>query len=371
MTTDYRRPDLSIDQQLALRTAATNLARRVRRHLRRRDHRTVPAHLLRRVRRPRRRAELPAAAGRAVRPPAPARAGPGRGQARRRHAGGAVPVHPQRRPLPDGARLLHPPRRRPRHRLVRRLRPGDEINPAAVAAMAERGIDISGEYPKPWTDEVVRAADVVITMGCGDACPVFPGRRYEDWVARRPRRAGPGRRAPDPRRDRTPRPRPARRASTCPPVPETAARAPSRRCAAGAAAARRVPRHRPARRRRRRLRHRRRNGCPPTTSACSCWRTRSTTVFGLGVLILLFGPVSGAHFNPVVSAVDWLLGRRAGTGLTGADVAAYTAAQIVGGDRRGACWPTSCSSCRAVQLSTTRPHRRWHCGSARSSPPPG
>ena len=48
--------------------------------------------------------------------------------------------------------------------------------------MAERGIDISGEYPKPWTDEVVRAADVVVTMGCGDACPVFPGRHYEDWV---------------------------------------------------------------------------------------------------------------------------------------------------------------------------------------------
>ncbi len=60
--------------------------------------------------------------------------------------------------------------------------PGVEVNPAAIAAMAERGIDISGEYPKPWTDEVVRAADVVITMGCGDACPVFPGKRYEEWV---------------------------------------------------------------------------------------------------------------------------------------------------------------------------------------------
>jgi arsenate reductase (thioredoxin) len=60
--------------------------------------------------------------------------------------------------------------------------PGTRVNPAAVAAMAERGIDISGEYPKPWTDEIVRAADVVITMGCGDACPVFPGRRYEEWV---------------------------------------------------------------------------------------------------------------------------------------------------------------------------------------------
>lgn len=60
--------------------------------------------------------------------------------------------------------------------------PGHEVNPAAIEAMAERGIDISHEYPKPWTDEVVRAADAVITMGCGDACPVFPGRRYEEWV---------------------------------------------------------------------------------------------------------------------------------------------------------------------------------------------
>ena len=60
--------------------------------------------------------------------------------------------------------------------------PGFEVNPAAIAAMAERGIDISEEFPKPWTDETVRAADVVITMGCGDACPVFPGKRYEEWV---------------------------------------------------------------------------------------------------------------------------------------------------------------------------------------------
>jgi len=59
--------------------------------------------------------------------------------------------------------------------------PGAEVNPAAVAAMAEVGIDIGREYPKPWTDEIVRAADVVITMGCGDACPIFPGTRYEDW----------------------------------------------------------------------------------------------------------------------------------------------------------------------------------------------
>jgi arsenate reductase len=60
--------------------------------------------------------------------------------------------------------------------------PGHEVNPSAVAAMAEVGIDISEEFPKPWTDEIVRAADVVVTMGCGDACPLFPGKRYEDWV---------------------------------------------------------------------------------------------------------------------------------------------------------------------------------------------
>lgn len=59
--------------------------------------------------------------------------------------------------------------------------PETELNPSAVEAMAEVGIDITGEYPKPWTGEIVQAADVVITMGCGDACPVFPGKRYEEW----------------------------------------------------------------------------------------------------------------------------------------------------------------------------------------------
>jgi len=60
--------------------------------------------------------------------------------------------------------------------------PGTEINPSAVEAMREVGIDIESEFPKPWTDEIMRAADVVVTMGCGDACPIFPGKRYEDWV---------------------------------------------------------------------------------------------------------------------------------------------------------------------------------------------
>ncbi|MDP9327826.1 MAG: arsenate reductase ArsC [Actinomycetota bacterium] len=59
--------------------------------------------------------------------------------------------------------------------------PAYEINPAVAAAMVEIGVDLSQEFPKPLTDEVVRAADVVVTMGCGDACPVFPGKRYLDW----------------------------------------------------------------------------------------------------------------------------------------------------------------------------------------------
>jgi protein-tyrosine-phosphatase len=60
--------------------------------------------------------------------------------------------------------------------------PGEAINPAVVEAMAELGVDMSEELPKPLTDGAVRAADVVITMGCGDACPVYPGKRYEDWA---------------------------------------------------------------------------------------------------------------------------------------------------------------------------------------------
>lgn len=59
--------------------------------------------------------------------------------------------------------------------------PASAVNPSAVAAMSEIGIDIGNEFPKPWTDEIVRAADVIVTMGCGDACPIFPGKRYQDW----------------------------------------------------------------------------------------------------------------------------------------------------------------------------------------------
>jgi arsenate reductase (thioredoxin) len=60
--------------------------------------------------------------------------------------------------------------------------PASDVNPVAIEAMAEVGIDISRELPKPWTDEILRAADIIVTMGCGDACPVYPGKRYEDWT---------------------------------------------------------------------------------------------------------------------------------------------------------------------------------------------
>ena len=59
--------------------------------------------------------------------------------------------------------------------------PAADVNPVAVEAMSEVGIDIAGQQPKRWTDDIVRDADVVVTMGCGDTCPIFPGKRYEDW----------------------------------------------------------------------------------------------------------------------------------------------------------------------------------------------
>jgi arsenate reductase (thioredoxin) len=77
--------------------------------------------------------------------------------------------------------------------------PADTVNPAVVAALAEEGIDISAEVPKVLTVEAVQESDVVITMGCGDVCPVFPGKRYEDWVLEDP--AGQGVEAVRPIRD--------------------------------------------------------------------------------------------------------------------------------------------------------------------------
>ncbi len=68
--------------------------------------------------------------------------------------------------------------------------PADRVNPLVVEAMAELGLDMSREFPKPLRNEVVRAADVVITMGCGDTCPIYPGKRYEDWDLPDPAGAG-------------------------------------------------------------------------------------------------------------------------------------------------------------------------------------
>jgi arsenate reductase (thioredoxin) len=70
--------------------------------------------------------------------------------------------------------------------------PAEAINPAAVEAMAEVGIDIADQHPKPWTDETVGAADVIVSMGCGDACPVLPGKRYLDWELEDPAGKGVG-----------------------------------------------------------------------------------------------------------------------------------------------------------------------------------
>ena len=69
-------------------------------------------------------------------------------------------------------------------------KPADQINPVAVAAMAEEGIDITGEFPKPWTDEMLHSVDVVVTMGCGDTCPYIPGKCYIDWELEDPAGAG-------------------------------------------------------------------------------------------------------------------------------------------------------------------------------------
>ena len=77
--------------------------------------------------------------------------------------------------------------------------PGDRVNPSAVAAMAEEGIDISAEKPKVLTTEAVEESDVVVTMGCGDTCPFYPGKRYEDWLLDDP--AGQGVEAVRPIRD--------------------------------------------------------------------------------------------------------------------------------------------------------------------------
>ena len=143
--------------------------------------------------------ELPAAHGGAVRTPA----AHGPGQVEGKHSDGTpivlfLCVH--NGPVADGIGLVQPARRRPGDRLVGRL----ETRPRSTrrrSSRARAGINIQAEFPKPWTDEILRAADVVVTMGCGDACPIFPGKRYEDWELDDPEGLD-VEGAPDPRRDR-------------------------------------------------------------------------------------------------------------------------------------------------------------------------
>ena len=117
----------------------------------------------------------------------------------------ALRVRPQRGPLQMAAALLDAPGRA-RSRCVGRQRARRPVNPAVVEAMPSSASTSRASSPKLLTDEVVRAADVVITMGCGDACPVYPGKRYLDWELDDPAGQA-GRRGPaDPRRDRPPRP---------------------------------------------------------------------------------------------------------------------------------------------------------------------
>ena len=166
--------DLSLEQRAALRSAAANLRKEFDGTFGVETIEQFLATSYDQFADQRPHHDVPAAHGRTLRPPAPQGAGQGRRQGQRRPAHRAVPLRPQRRPLPDGAGLVQPPRRRPRGRLVRRLRARQGGQPAAVLAMAEVGIDIAQEFPKPWTDEIVQAADVVVTMGCGDACPSSP-----------------------------------------------------------------------------------------------------------------------------------------------------------------------------------------------------
>ncbi len=91
-----------------------------------------------------------------------------------------VCVHNAGRSQMAAALLDHHARGRVRVRSAGSI-PADEVNPAVIAVMAEVGLDLSKEFPKPLTTDAVHAADVVITMGCGDACPFFPGKRYLDW----------------------------------------------------------------------------------------------------------------------------------------------------------------------------------------------
>ena len=156
--------------------------------------------------RPRARAPVRARAAEGARP--------GRRHAREGAARGAVRLRAQRRRSQMAAGLVKLRSQGRIHVRSAGSAPADEINPAVVEAMEEIGVDMGEEFPKPLTDEVVRAADVVITMGCGDACPIYPGKKYEDWQLDDPAGQDLDDRARDPRRARRARADADRRAAS-------------------------------------------------------------------------------------------------------------------------------------------------------------
>ncbi|HYJ67758.1 MAG TPA: arsenate reductase ArsC [Nocardioidaceae bacterium] len=179
-TQDHRDPDLSIDQQLALRSAATHLqaefagifgTETIERFLRSSYDQFATANAIPNF--------LPLLAERFAR--------------QRLHALARVEGHHDGKPVVLFLCVHNAGRSQMALGFFQHLagnqavawsggtEPGPEINPAAIAAMRERGIDITAEFPKPWTEEIIRAADVVVTMGCGDSCPLYPGKRYLDW----------------------------------------------------------------------------------------------------------------------------------------------------------------------------------------------
>ena len=118
---------------------------------------------------------------RRARPGAPPSARAGRCPDRHGGSRSAVRLRSQRRAQPDGGDSPQPPCPGTAHARSAGSLPADQLNPAVVTAMSELGLDLSEAFPKPLTDEVVQAADVVVTMGCGDACPLLPGKQYLDW----------------------------------------------------------------------------------------------------------------------------------------------------------------------------------------------
>ena len=220
--------------------------------------------------------------------------------------------------------------------------PASEVNPAVVEAMTEIGVDMSEEFPKPLTDEVVRAADVVITMGCGDACPIYPGKRYEDWDARRPRRPGPRGGARHPRRDRCPRAGPDRPiAWLSPPL--------ARRCARGGRSATFSLVF---------------AGCGAiivdSERGGSLGAVGISAVFGLVIMAMIYatGHLSGAHINPAVT-IAFAVTRH----FPIRDAAAYIPAQL-GGAAAGAASYDSHGTATPAHLGATTADRGLRLGAS-------